>query len=119
MSLRACAGTAEVNSQCQQLTERDKRIMAKDECKIMESAKEIEKLTATIQELCISASELEAATDEAEQRHSDAGAELVTMNSQILHLGKTSRMMLQQENLQLTREGELRWYQAVEEEQRK
>ena len=40
------------------------------------------------------------------------------MNSQVSHLGKTCAM-LQQENQQLTREGELRWYQAVEEERRK
>ena len=92
--------TAEVNSQRQQLTERDEHI-TEDKRKITESAKEIERLTATIQELCISASQLQAAADEAEQRCSEAEAELVTMNSQVSHLSKTCTM-LQQENKQLT-----------------
>ena len=85
--------TAEVNTQCQQLTKRDLRIM-ESEHKSAEAASVIEELRAN-------ASQLEEASDEAEQRRSEAEAELVTVNSQVSHLSETCTM-LQQENQQLT-----------------
>ena len=105
--------TAEVNLQRQQLAERDKRI-TEDEREITELSKEIESLTATVQELRVSASQLQ----EAEQRRSEAEEQLLTSNSQVSHLGDTCAM-LQQENRQLKRDGELELYRAVEEERRK
>ena len=101
---------AELDSQRQQLTERDLRITESDR-KLTEAERVIEELRA-------SASQLEEASNEAEQRRSEVEAELVTMNYQISHLSETCAM-LQQENQQLTRDGDLRRYQAVEEERRK
>ena len=71
-----------------------------DERRIMESAEEIEKLTTTVQELRISASQLEAAVEEADQRHSEVEAELVSMNLQVSHLSKTCTIL--RENQELT-----------------
>ena len=104
--------TAEVNLQRQQLAERDERI-TEDEREITELSKEIESLTATVQELRVSASQLQTAV-EAEQRRSEAEEQLLTSNSQVSHLGDTCAM-LQQENRQLKRDGELELYRAVEE----
>ena len=109
--------TAEVNLQRQQLAERDERI-TEDEREITELSKEIESLTATVQELRVSASQLQTAVEEAEQRRSEAEEQLLTSNSQVSHLGDTCAM-LQQENRQLKRDGELELYRAVEEERRK
>ena len=108
--------TAEVNLQRQQLAERDERI-TEDEREITELSKEIESLTATVQELRVSASQLQTAVEEAEQRRSEAEEQLLTSNSQVLHLGDTCAM-LQQENRQLKRDGELELYRAVEEERK-
>ena len=74
--------------------------------------------TATVQELHVSTSQLQAAVEEADQRRSEAEEQLLTSNSQVWHLGKTCAM-LQQENRQLKRDGELELYRDVEEERRK
>ena len=81
-------------------------------------SKEIESLTATVHELFVSALQLQTAIEEAEQRLSEAEEQLLTSNSQVSHLGDTCAI-LQQENRQLKRDGELELYRAVEEERRK
>ena len=62
--------------------------------------------------------QLQTVVEEAEQRRSEAEEKLLTSNSQVLHLGETCAM-LQQENRQIKRDGELELYRAVEEERRK
>ena len=102
---------------CQQLAERDECI-TEDEREITELSKEIESLATTVQELRVSASQLQTAVEEAEQRRSEAEEQLLTSNSHVSHLGDTCAI-LQQENRQLKRDGELELYRAVEEERRK
>ena len=100
----------EVDSQRQQLYERDLRIT--------ESERKLTEAESVIEELRENASQLEEASNEAEHRRSEAELELMTMNSKVTNLSETCAM-LQQENQQLTQDSELKRYQAIEEEQKK
>ena len=102
--------TGEVDSQRQQLHERDLRIT--------ESERKLTEAESVIEELRENASQLEEASNEAEHRRSEAELELMTMNSKVTHLSETCAI-LQQENQQQTRDSELKRYQAIEEEQKK